>query len=227
MQHRKRVRTTARAGCHGTASPAAVASRPFRAALPRSGTDAGAVSTAPLGRVEVRTVATADLTDAGADRLRALLDEAFVGDFSDEDWSHTLGGVHVLATVDGELAAHAAVVGRQLIADGDTLRTGYVEAVATGTAWRRRGLGDQVMATAERLVTFGFELGALATSEQGAPLYLHRGWLPWRGPLGALTPGGVVPTPDEEVLVLPTPTTPRPLDRTRALVCDWRRGDLW
>lgn len=193
-----------------------------------SGTDAGVVSTPPLGRVEVRTVVTADLTDFGADRLRAFLDEAFAGEFGDEDWSHALGGVHVLATVDGELAAaHAAVVGRQLIADGATLRTGYVEAVATGAAWRRRGLGDQVMATAERLVTGGFELGALATSEQGAPLYLHRGWLPWRGPLSALTPDGVVPTPDEEVLVLPTPATPRSLDPTRSLMCDWRRGDLW
>jgi aminoglycoside 2'-N-acetyltransferase I len=180
-----------------------------------------------LDRVDVRTVVTADLPAAGAGRLRAFLDEAFDGGFGDDDWSHALGGVHVLATVGGELASHAAVVGRQVIADGQTLRTGYVEAVATGAAWRRRGIGDQVMATAERLVTGGFELGALAASEQGARLYLRRGWQRWQGPLAALTPDGVVPTPDEEVLVLATPSTPGPLDPTRSLTCDWRRGDLW
>ena len=176
---------------------------------------------------DIRTVVTADLTAAETARLRTFLDEAFSGEFGDDDWSHALGGVHVLATVDGELAAHASVVARQLVADGRPLRTGYVEAVATGRRWRRRGLGDQVMAAAERLVTGGFELGALAPSEDGAPLYLRRGWAPWRGPLAALTTEGTVPTPDEQVFVLTTPSTPGQLDLDRPLVCDWRRGDLW
>ena len=133
----------------------------------------------------------------------------------------------MLATVNGELAAHASVVARQLVADGHPLRTGYVEAVATGPRWRQRGIGDQVMAEAERLVAGGFELGALAPSEDGARLYLRRGWVPWRGPLAALTPDGTVPTPDEQVFVLTTPDTPAPLDLDRPLTCDWRRGDLW
>ena len=32
---------------------------------------------------------------------------SFAGDFDDEDWSHALGGVHVLARRDGELVGHA------------------------------------------------------------------------------------------------------------------------
>ena len=28
--------------------------------------------------------------------IRALLDEAFDGDFGDDDWEHALGGIHVL-----------------------------------------------------------------------------------------------------------------------------------
>jgi hypothetical protein len=56
------------------------------------------------------------------------MDGAFAGRFGDEDWAHALGGLHVLATVDGELAGHAAVVGRQLIAGGGRC--------APGT-WRR------------------------------------------------------------------------------------------
>ncbi|GAB3354141.1 GNAT family N-acetyltransferase [Modestobacter lapidis] len=184
-------------------------------------------SAPPTGRVDLRTVVTADLTAAETDLLRAFLNDAFAGRFGDDDWSHALGGVHVLATVDGDLAAHAAVVGRQMVVGEHTLRTGYVEAVATGAAWRRRGVGGRLMAPVERLVSGGFELGALAASEDGARLYARRGWLPWAGPLAALTPTGVVPTPDGPVFVLPTPSTPRPLDLDRTLTCDWRRGTLW
>ena len=64
----------------------------------------------PSGQVDLRIVVTADLSAAETDQLRAFLGEAFAGGFGEDDWSHALGGVHVLATVDGELAAHASVV---------------------------------------------------------------------------------------------------------------------
>jgi aminoglycoside 2'-N-acetyltransferase I len=181
----------------------------------------------PTAGTVLRTAPTADLSPAELRRLRAFLDAAFLGHFDDDDWSHALGGVHVLATVDGELAGHASVVGRHLIAGEQTLRTGYVEAVGTGEAHRRRGIASAVMQTAERLVAGGFELGALAASEDGARLYRHRGWLPWRGSLAGLTPAGIVDTPDEQVFVLPTPATRGELDLEGRLVCDWRRGELW
>ena len=184
-------------------------------------------SAPPAARTVIRTAPTADLSAAELRRLRAFLDVAFLGNFDDDHWSHALGGVHVLATVDGELAGHASVVGRDMIAGEQTLRTGYLEAVGTGEAHRRRGVASAVMETAERLVTGGFELGALAASEDGARLYRRRGWLPWRGPLAGLTPAGIVDTPDEQVFVLPTPATPAGLDPESRLVCGWRRGELW
>jgi aminoglycoside 2'-N-acetyltransferase I len=176
---------------------------------------------------DVRSLPTADLGATGRATLRAFLDAAYDGRFDDEDWAHALGGVHVLATVDGELAGHASVVQRQLVAGPDTLRAGFVEAVATAAARRRQGVGTAVMAEVERLVGGGYELGALSASEDGAALYAARGWVRWAGPLAALTPDGVVPTPDEAVFVLPTPATPAALDTGARLVCDWRRGDLW
>ena len=181
----------------------------------------------PPGRVDLRTVATADLTTAETAQLRAFLDDAFGGEFGADDWAHTLGGVHVLATVGGALAAHGAVVGRQLAVAGQPVRTGYVEAVATAAGFRRQGIGDRLMEEVERLVRSGFELGALAASEDGARLYRRRGWLPWRDALAVRTPQGLVPTPDDEVFVLGTPTTPVPLDPGRPLTCDWRPGDPW
>jgi aminoglycoside 2'-N-acetyltransferase I len=172
-------------------------------------------------------VVTADLTAAETDQLRAFLDEAFAGGFGDDDWSHALGGMHVLASADGDLAGHAAVVGRQVLVGERALRTGYVEAVATDAARRRQGIAGRLMQSVERLIAGGFELGALAASDEGAPLYLRRGWTPWRGPLAALTPHGTIPTPEDLVFVLRTPATPMPLDQTTSLTCDWRRGDPW
>ena len=176
--------------------------------------------------VQLRTAPTADLTVPELAGLRVFLDAAFDGAFADDDWSHALGGVHVLATVSGELAGHAAVVVRQLIAGGRTLRTGYVEAVATAAAHRRRGVASAVLTEVERLVAGGFELGALSAAEQATQLYAGRGWRPWTGPTAALTPDGVVATPDEGVLVLRTPASPA-LTGEEELVCDWRRGDPW
>ena len=176
---------------------------------------------------DVRSLPTADLDAGGRAALRAFLDTAYDGRFDDEDWAHALGGVHVLATVDGELAGHASVVQRQLVAGPHTVRAGFVEAVATAAALRRRGVGGAVMAEVERLVTGGYELGALSASEDGRGLYAARGWVPWTGPLAALTLDGVVPTPDEAVFVLPTPGTPAGLDTTARLVCDRRRGEPW
>ena len=181
------------------------------------------VSTLPT----VRSAPTADLSAPERERVRAFLDAAYAGTFGDEDWAHALGGVHVLATVDGELAGHAAVVQRQLVAGPHTVRTGFVEAVATAATRRRQGVGTAVMAEVERLVTGGHELGALSASDDGRGLYEARGWTAWTGPLAALTLDGVVPTPDEAVFVLSTPATPAGLDTGARLVCDWRRGDLW
>ena len=175
----------------------------------------------------LRTAPTADLSPAELTGLRALLDGAFAGRFGDDDWSHALGGVHVLAAVDGELVGHGSVVLRQLVAGERTLRTGYVEAVATAAPWRRRGVGSAVMAEVERLVAEGFELGALSSSRQAVRFYAARGWQRWTGAVAARTPQGVVDSPGEAVFVLPTPHTPAGLDTSARLLCDWRPGDLW
>ena len=70
-----------------------------------------------------------------------MLDDAFAGDFSDDDWDHALGGVHVLAEVDDALVGHAAVVPRRVWLDGEERACGYVEAVAVASRARRRGVG--------------------------------------------------------------------------------------
>src|SRR6185437_15423198 len=159
--------------------------------------------------MDLRVALTADLDPARLRAARALLDAAF-GGFADEDWEHCLGGVHALALVDGELV----------------LRTGFVEGVGVRADQRRRGHAGAMMAALERIVRGGHDLGALSASDAGAAVYTARGWLPWTGPTFALTPDGVRRTPDDDGTVHVLPVTVA-LDRTAALTCDWRDGDVW
>lgn len=79
---------------------------------------------------EIRTAHTASLNAADLRAIRTLLDEAFDGTFSDEDYEHGLGGMHALVWDGSTLIAHGSVVMRRLLHSGRALRTGYVEAVA-------------------------------------------------------------------------------------------------
>jgi aminoglycoside 2'-N-acetyltransferase I len=174
--------------------------------------------------IDLRTTHTADLGHDTRTAIRALLDHAF-DDFTDDDWDHALGGMHVTAWEDGELVGHGSVVQRRLLYDGRTLRTGYLEAVAVRPDRRRRGVAGAVMAELERVIRGAYDLGALGSSEEGLPFYAARGWQLWQGATTALTPTGTVPTPDEDgsIFVLPV----MDLDLSRRLTCDWRDGDVW
>lgn len=176
----------------------------------------------------LRRAHTSDLSEGELAAVRALLEDAFDGCFAPEDWEHTLGGVHVLASEDGELLGHASVVQRRLVLDGAGVRTGYVEAVAVTARHRAAGLGGRIMTAVGEIVRRGYDLGALSAGEEAARLYARHGWLRWEGPTWVLSPEGPVRTPDEDgsVHVLPTPNSP-PLELSAALACDWRPGDVW
>ena len=158
--------------------------------------------------------------------LRAMLDAAFEGDFSDEDWDHTLGGVHVWLSDASELISHGALIERTLVCSGQTLRAGYVEAVATVATHRRKGHGMTVMTHIVELIRGGYALGALST---GTPAFYTRlGWEHWRGPTLVEGRAGRERTPDDDgaVMILRTSQSPH-LDLDGEIVCDWRPGDVW
>jgi aminoglycoside 2'-N-acetyltransferase I len=175
----------------------------------------------------VITVRTAHTADVPADVLaaaRKLVADAFDGDFTEQDWEHSLGGMHATAWVDDELVGHAAVVQRRMLHGGRALRCGYVEGVGVRADHRRRGCASALMAEMERVVRGGYDLGALAATEQGVPLYVGRGWQRWRGTTWTLTPDGRAHAEDDSVYVWPLAV---PLDLAGELVCDYRDGDPW
>ncbi|GEE03382.1 aminoglycoside N-acetyltransferase AAC(2')-Ie [Gordonia spumicola] len=171
---------------------------------------------------------THELSAEERSALLTFLYEAFDGDFADSDFDHALGGVHVFAEDESGIVGHASVVQRQMMVGDTVLRAGYVEAVAVAARMRRRGMGDTLMTHVYGIVVGAYDLGVLGASDDGMPLYLRRGWTPWTGPLGALTPDGLTMTPDDEgaILVLTTGLG-ADVDSSTRLVCDWRSGDLW
>ena len=175
---------------------------------------------------QLRTAHTADLDAATLDAARALLDDAFGGDFSDDDWEHSLGGVHAMVWEEDELVGHASVIQRRLLHGGRALRTGYVEGVGVRADRRRRGHAAAMMEALERVVRRAYDLGALSATAQAVDLYERRGWQRWEGPTSALTRSGIERTPEDDgsVYVLGVTLVP---DLAGELTCDWREGDLW
>jgi aminoglycoside 2'-N-acetyltransferase I len=174
----------------------------------------------------LRTGHTAALDPNVLDGIRRLADDVCRSAFGEHDWEHALGGVHALVWTGEVLVAHGSVIQRRLMHGGRALRTGYVEALVVRREHRRRGCGSAIMDVLETVIRAAYDLGALSATDDAAGFYAARGWNRWRGPLSALTPTGVTPTPaaDEAIYVLETTV---PVDPTGALTCDWRDGELW
>jgi aminoglycoside 2'-N-acetyltransferase I len=169
-------------------------------------------------------------TDAAGPELlaavRLLLDEVFAGEFSDEDWEHTLGGVHAVVAEEGRPISHAAVVPRMLEVGGRPMRTGYVEGVATTIGRHGEGLGTLVMAGVMEELRAQFDLGALSTDRPG--FYERLGWERWQGPTFVRGRGVIERTEDEDDGILVLRFGPsRDVDLGAPLVCEARSGDDW
>lgn len=174
----------------------------------------------------LRRLATDQLKPGELIRLRAMLDDAFDGYFTDDDWEHGLGGTHVVLDLGPRIVAHASVVPRRLEVPNGVLYAGYVEAVATDREFRGRGLARAAMERIGDLVRETYDIGGLST---GIPdLYERFGWERWRGPTFVAVGDDrrTVEEPDAGVMILRTPRTGT-IDLTGPITCDDRDGDAW
>lgn len=179
---------------------------------------------------QVRQLRTDELTGEEIEAIRGLLWDAFAEDehgaFTEDDWRHSIGGMHFVLDVNDVVVSHASVVERELHVDGQPVRTGYVEAVATAVDQQRRGYGTQVMREADSYIARHFDLGGLGTGSQS--FYERLGWQIWRGPSYVRAADGLARTADDDgyILVLHTPSSPA-LDVSAPISCEWRPGDVW
>ena len=155
-----------------------------------------------------------------------MLNVAFDGDFDEDDWRHALGGSHALVIAGNVIVAHAAVVARVLDIGGRSVSTGYVEAVATIAAHRRKGYGTLAMNALADVIAAEYELGALSTGEHA--FYASLGWERWQGKTYVQRDGVRTRTPaeDDAVMVRRVPRTAA-IDLRADITCDWRPGDVW
>ena len=114
-----------------------------------------------------RLVHTADLDGETRQRVREMVTAAFAGDFTDDDWEHSLGGMHALIWQHGAIIAHAAVVQRRLLYRGNALRCGYVEGVAVREDFRGQGLVHALLDGVEQVMRGAYQLGAAQFLDPG------------------------------------------------------------
>jgi aminoglycoside 2'-N-acetyltransferase I len=173
--------------------------------------------------LEIKLVEMGALSPAEWAEVLALCNRAYEEDL--EPLFKTFqGGTHVLGSLSGSIVSHAMWVTRWLQpGDGPLLRTAYVEMVATDPLVQRQGLASLVMrCLAEAIVDF--DLGALCPAIP--MMYARLGWEFWRGPLFIRRADRLIPTPDEDVMILRLPRTP-PLDLEAPLSVEWREGEVW
>lgn len=180
------------------------------------------------GSARVVTATSGELTSGELNAAGRLVREAFGSDFRDHDWSHAVGGTHVLIIRGDSVVAHGAVVERILAHDSVQFGTGYVEAVAVRREFQGMGLGGVIMDRIESIIDAHYQLGALNAIEDAAPFYARRGWYEWRGGTCVSTATGVTATDAVgDRIFLRSVGSEAALKGRAPLICDWRVGDLW
>jgi aminoglycoside 2'-N-acetyltransferase I len=177
-------------------------------------------------RPTIRRATTDELDPACLSSIKTLMAAAFGGRFSDNDWAHSLGGMHFLIQADSTVIAHASVIERLLRIGDRSARAGYVEAVATLPDCQKQGLGTVVMLAVGLHIREVYEIGALSTSSHS--FYEKLSWERWQGPTFCRTDSGVIRTEEEDdgIMVLQTASLPG-VQVGDAITCEWRPGDVW
>jgi aminoglycoside 2'-N-acetyltransferase I len=123
--------------------------------------------------------------------LRELFDEAWRDDaegFTDQDWSHAVGGVHVIAAAEGAWWRTRPLSNGSCRPAAVACGPGTSRPSRRARAISRQGLGSLVIGEVGELIDRTYPLGALATGVVG--FYERLGWVAWEGPTSVRTAAG-------------------------------------
>lgn len=166
--------------------------------------------------------------DFVADNLSAiknLLSDAYEGDFSEEDWLHSFGGVRFLGTLNNEIVAHGAVVPREVLINEKMTTIGYLEAIAVATNHQGQGVGRQLLSSISDFCLSEYQISMLSTDEFG--FYENFGWKQFKGKSGVLLGTEVILTPDEDEGLMYLFGKTGSSQEILTAYCDSREGDHW
>jgi aminoglycoside 2'-N-acetyltransferase I len=136
------------------------------------------------------------------------------------------GGLHSLAFQDAHLVSHAMVTTRWLQPEGlPLLKTAYIDAVATLPVYRGQGHGSALMRHLAGKIDGDYVIACLETER--VEFYQWLGWEIWRGPLAGRSEQGLIPTPEQNgIMILRLSQTPvLNLDSTLTIECQGER--IW
>ena len=167
----------------------------------------------------------ADIDSELESSIRDLLDLAYEGDFSSEDWEHTFGGQYFIGFLENTIIAHGAVVPRPMTINGTNLTVGYVEAIAVLPSQWRHGFGTQLMKEVTQFCHNNYEISMLSTDEN--QFYQRIGWLQFQGESFVKNSNTEVRTAEEDEDLMFLPGKKSGITEIRSAVCDARSGDSW
>jgi len=166
-----------------------------------------------------------DVDSKTASSTKSLLELAYDGDFSVEDWEHTLGGQYFIDFLDDTIIAHGSVVSRNMFINGGALTVGYVEAVAVLPSYWQQGFGTQLMKQITQFCYNNYELSMLSTDEK--QFYEKLGWQQFQGESFVRNGESEVRTVEEDDGLMLLFGKNGGLSEIWRAVCQPRSGDDW
>jgi aminoglycoside 2'-N-acetyltransferase I len=136
----------------------------------------GAAVTSYGNEMKIEIKADSQLNTQERVQLDLLFAKAFPPDGTDIEWSKS--DWHVLVWEGDELASHVEIVERTATVDDQPVRLGGIGGVATKAEWRRRGLAEAAMKTAQAFLhdRLAVDFGLLVCGENMTPYYGKLGW---------------------------------------------------
>lgn len=176
-------------------------------------------------RFYIRLRRTRQLDAIARATIVELCTAAHQADFSHLFYDLPADGLHFIAYFDEQIVSHAVVTTRWVQPERrPTLRTAYVDTVATLPAYQRRGYASAVMLELTANLST-YDIACLKTDRMD--FFERLGWQRWRGPRAGRSGHELIPTPDQQnIMILRLAKTP-PLDLDRRLTIETRAGQFW
>jgi aminoglycoside 2'-N-acetyltransferase I len=178
-----------------------------------------------LSRFHIRIRRTRQLDAVARATIVELCTAAHREDFSRLFYHLPGSGLHVMAYLDEQIVSHAVATTRWVQPERrPILRAAYVDTVATLPAYQRRGYGRAVMRELAANIS-AYDIACLKTERTA--FFEQLGWERWRGPRAGRSGAELIPTPEQQNIMILRLTKTPPLDLDRLLTIETKAGQIW